>query len=500
MKRFWSAFLSLTLLAFLVGCSQEQFVGQQANEQNGYTPPKTLTDSSCGESFTLIKPKVDILYVVDNSYSNYYIANDIKTSITNTVNSISQDFDYRIVGIPLISSSNDTQTYQVYSNSTDLAGLPTAPRKISNINDFNFFAQQDGGTEKGLSRIHDFMNAHANGLFRKGAYHLVILVSNGQDQEVELSVGEYQPQIYCVGNPPTLNTSCPAGQSVYEQRLQSFTTLKGPSKLDSQQFRIFSVTAPNACQSGWKPSEYSYRKMSRALYSTSGASDSSSQDTFNLCNGSVSTIFASVYAAIQKIKIPHKYKYWPITFANNNKPMLQIVGSYSDIEVYKFENSTSTTGTLLTNWQYFENTNYPATINTTVAELPTGVEEATPVSARHFIQFNSLNEVVHPNCLLVRAKEKTEYFEWIVVQQKPDTTKTITVRINGVDVPQSSTNGWSYNPSGQPMSKNTKADYPNAGDNQPPVMGSGFMFKLNGTNNYYKSGDQVNVHFTPAPI
>src|SRR4051812_29300241 len=100
MKMNWSAIFTLALL-LLVGCGKEEFGTTAQNNTSKADPLLDYQQLSCS-SFTLIKPKVDILYVVDNSSSTYYVASDIKAAVKKTVDTISLQFDYRVVGTSLL--------------------------------------------------------------------------------------------------------------------------------------------------------------------------------------------------------------------------------------------------------------------------------------------------------------------------------------------------------------------------------------------------------------
>ena len=105
--------------------------------------------------------------------------------------------------------------------------------------------------------------------------------------------------------------------------------------------------------------------------------------------------------------------------------------------------------------------------------------------------------LIYPDCILVTSVSRTEYFNYIVLPQKPQ--PGLSVRINGQLIPESNTNGWS-NETSVVQTLNIKAPHPQPGDQNPPLMKTGFMLKLNGVNNYYKSGDNVQVNFVPAGI
>jgi hypothetical protein len=108
-----------------------------------------------------------------------------------------------------------------------------------------------------------------------------------------------------------------------------------------------------------------------------------------------------------------------------------------------------------------------------------------------------VNLLVYPDCVIIKSKTRVEYFNYIVLPKEPR-QDTIVVRVNGSPIAQSASNGWTY--VGSRLNQNIKAAYPNPGDETPAVTKSGFMIQLNGSANYYKSGDSVEVYYLPAGI
>lgn len=473
MKLQWSAFFSLLLLLTLTSCGGEQFGTTPQSTRTAADPLKTFAHNACS-TFTLIKPKVDILYVVDNSSSTYYIASDIKNALSSTVNKLSSDFDFRVIGTPLLETASGNNDYQVMTNSSDLQGIPSDARRISSAGSFDFFGKQPiSGVEKGLGRVVSFVSTHKNNLLRNNAYLIVVLVSNGRDMEIEQDSG------YGNGE-TTLNTAN------YNARLASMRSLR--TDLNSLQLRMISVTAKSVCGSGYRTALKSYVKMSNDLYVDSQATDSSANlDSYDLCSsGGISSIFTAINNSIKQVVLPHQYRYWPITFAENNEMV-----STSEIKVQRISpNGSSVTMVRDTDW-FYEDKGSVQTVNT--RELPTSGE---PVSGRHFIRFSNL--VTYPDCVLVTSVSRTEYFGYVVLPQKPR-VETVSLRINGRMIPQSSTNGWS-DLTATPTTRNVKIPYPAAGDENPPIIRTGFMLQLNGAANYYKSGDSVEVNYIPAGI
>jgi|GEM_PF-1348604 len=486
MKTYCSAFFPILILIIITGCSKEQF---------GTTPQSSTQEMSGLQSFQSSDcidpiqddPAVDILYAVDNSTSTgiQYLSSDIKNAISRTVNSISGNFDYRVVGINLIPDANDSNPnddYQVLTNSTkDSVGLPIDGRRISSPNFFDFFQNQTNGNgERGLSRIYNFVYANRNGLFRNKANLIIVLVSNGRDIDVEADAGFQNGE-------STFNSTN------YNTRKIDILSLKNAMNLT--QLRFFSITAhTHACVSGWNSSLRSYKKMSNDIYLASGATDSpSSMDSYDLCpsGGGFTNVYAGVNQSITPTITQRTYRFWPITFATANENIL----SFDNIQVIK---NNPITGSKITvpnsQWSLFKNTN-STPVNLQI--LPT---VGIPYSGVHFVQFQSGSEVKSPECVIIRSTSKTEYFGYVTLATKP-VESTILLRINNVSIPQSSSNGWTFM-GGTPITQNIKVVNPNdaASSENPPVIQSGFMLKLNGADNFYKSGDKVHLDYTPAGI
>jgi hypothetical protein len=475
MKLQWSAIFSLLLLFTLASCGEEQFGTVPQNTKSGADPIKSYAHQSCS-TYTLIKPKVDVLYLVDNSGSTYYLSSDIKSALSNTVNKLSQDFDYRVIGTPLLETAGGNGDYQVMTNSVDLHGLPTDAKRISSAGSFNFFTKEPvSGTEKGLRRLVSFVDAHKNGLIRNNAYLIIVLVSNGRDLEIEEDAG--------FNNGQTI-----FNKTIYDEHLNK---LKNDLKtsLNYIQLRLLSVTAKNVCGTGFRTAHQSYVKASQDLYIHAQASDNPTNlDSYDLCSsGGISQVFTAINNSIKQVVLPHEYRYWPITFASD--PMV----STDDIRVQKIS-PTGASVTLQKNvdWTYDLRS---SEVTIPSRELPTPGE---PITGRHFIKFT--NRVVYPDCVLVTSISRTEYFGYVVLPQKPKSPvlDNLTIRINGNIVPKSALT----DETNVVKTINIKVDHPTGnppGTANPPVMRTGYMIKL-APSHYYKSGDQVDVSYNPAGI
>ena len=467
MKNNMKSLLALFTLLTLAGCGKEQFGGATQSESNTVNSVAGYQQMGC-DSGTTIKPKVDILFVVDNSLSNTYLTSSIRSSIQGTIDSISNQFDYRVVGIGLLpKTSNPNSSFQFMTNSSDTSGLSSiSSNRILKSSEFTFFQNLNdtvsSQSEAGLRRVSDFMGANPGGIFRTGAYHLVVMVSNGFDREVEMKNG--------------FGKIVRISQAAYDSRINALNAVK--AQLQSLEFRFMAVTAQSACQEGWLPSTGSYV--------TASASMGNSGDAYDLCNtAGIPKIFAKVNESIKQIEVKYTFAYWPITFTDSDN---------IDTNAIKVYVSTPDTQPALldsSKWSYYSNASRTS-INTRTLPTP-----GNPSTARHMIKFNAGSEIVTPKCISVTSTTKTEYFGWIVLPREPQEA-TIVVRINGVTIPQSNTNGWSY--IGNSTRSNVKVPYPQNGDELPAISKSGYMIQLNGSGNYYKSGDSVETYYIGAGI
>lgn len=428
---------------------------------------------SCSQR-TLINPIVDVLYVVDNSTSNDYISSSVKTGIQKTIDSISKEFDYRIIGIPLLATAAGDENYQILAKDPSTLPAITAQKTVTSSSQFSFFSNQvPGSNEPGLNRVRSFISSHqSDGLFRQGAYLFVVLVSNGYDTDIETMVNVNGQTGY------TTN-----GLDNYNARKAGLLELK--SYLNSQQFRLFSVVPHSPCQSGWRAATRSYIKMSKDLYqndpSLTDQGSSTTPDSYNLCNGS-SAVFYSINATIKQVIIPHKYKYWPITFTETASGL-----DRNSIKVFK-NGPNSAPVQMTSGWSYLHNpTN--ATYNTRIEPTP----EGEPTTAKHLIQFDAGNEIVYPNCVQITSTSNLEYFQYIVINKIPK-MESVVLKVRNTVIPQSSTNGWSYE--GYKFDTNIKVNYDGYSD-LPEAKRTGYFIKLNGSENYYKSGDSVVIDYIP---
>lgn len=463
-------FCSLFLLLSLIGCgAKEQFGSTPASESTVTNGVGSSEKLACTGS-SLVKPPVDILYVVDNSSSTNYIQSNIKSSIQNTINSISSEFDYRVIGTPLISSS--MTDFQILASNPDAISSTYASNKVSSSGAFNFFQNIASGPEAGFSRVISFANFHKNGILRKDAHTIVVLISNGHDSEV------VQQQ--------TGGTYTYINDQAFAAKFNQMNALR--ATLESTQFRFMSVVAHKStvagCSIDGSLDGSVYKKMSKDIYSSPssyvsgqiGSDNNSLQDSYDLCNNGFSSLFTAVNSSIKQVRLTHTYQYWPVTGGGNLDP--------SKLQVYKQTDSTSVQLLQGTDWTWLPNNG-----SVSSRSLPTPGETISG----NMIQFLPGKEVVYPACVVIKSTEYTEYFKYAIIARDA-VASSIVVRVNGQIVPAT---GYEYRGLiGTPI--NIKVAY-NGSPATPEVKKSGYMIEFKSPH-YYKSGDNVEVFYQSAGI
>lgn len=481
--------LTLTLLgmALLGACSKEQFAGTPKVENITADNVSVSQNQTCA-GHTLIKPPVDILYIVDNSQSAAFLNSTIRQQVRQTVQSVSAEFNYRILIAPL---------FAVNGSAMGENALPVVTNDASGINQgtiispesldvASFFAATSGAAgEAGFDRAITVLNNYrgSGGVFRQGAHTIVVLVSNGDDTTV---LNDFQGQI-------SFNSSN------YAQKVAAFNQMK--ATLNAQQLRFFSVVAGSACQSGWKHG-LAYRRMSCDLYAASGATDQQGRvtsggcsqltnvanfpaysgttpDSYNLCTSDYLSIYAGVNSSIRQEVLDHYYNWWPIT--NDTGAVIDTNPSAIQVIKLKSNGQQETIAANGTNGYVYRG----ARTNQNTRYLPTPGEPKTGL----FIELFGNARVQYPDCVFVRTQTPIETYEYVVLPTRPDLTKPLQVLKNGVVVP---TSNWTY----EDFQTNKNIKVPGSG---APLLRTGYFIKL--TSPYtYVSGDNMSTLYTPAPI
>jgi hypothetical protein len=487
-------YIYLLLILFFTSCAEKIPFTQVAQKQTFVTPAaQSYATPFCPDPFN-IKPKVDILFLIDNSGSTNFMSNQMKESIAGLVGKISQDFNYHAYVAPLIAVPGENiQAYSVLASSTQ--DLPASVQVVS-VNDIQFFQSVSGGSQElGFQRALSVIEANtANNIFRKQVNTVIITVSNGDDTDFLVDP----------------NTGQAIGDN-YPTRLQDLQKLTekyylsnppAPSHaLMSKQLRYISVVAHSACQAGFKPGNR-YRNMSNAIYQYSGSTDQagrSTPDSYDLCTNSFNNIFNIIAQSMPTTAVQKTYNFWLAKQTNN--PTIDF--DPNRVEVYKVvNNNISQVPANTTNGFSFSGNHY---VNKNIRELPVVSTQYPAENYTGFmVELHGNAKLKTPGeCMIVKIFDPQVWYGYIVLNRKPK-PETVVVRIKGQVIPRITSNpvpsgsdGWSY--MGYSESVNITVNGP--GDDTPASPGQymgGFVLKLHGSA-IFNNEDLVDVQIDFIP-
>lgn len=489
---------SLIILLLAISCGENTFNKQSNHSSSKAKNVEKLSLNSCSNN-TYIRPKVDILYVVDNSSSSFNIDYIVKQEIANSISLMSNTFDYHIMVAPLLPTAGEVS----------LSSFPVMlfdPSSVSNLSTINavsanvlqFFSTVSNGNnhEPGFQRVRSIINANrSNNIFRQGSNLLVVMISSGDDTDDPESTYVNGNQ---VGNPAaTINFRNHVdafksytkkwydenGITNYENQSRGPSSITD-SYLKAEQFRFLSVVAHsnNGICSGYRQG-VRYKAMSNALHDYASGANSSYKDSFNLCSGGYSKLFDNLNSTIKDIVIKHKYNYWKIS--NSDPSAIE----ETDINVYKIDKDGDKTKISRGGSNGFTYEGYQTDVD--VCYDP---QDCTELQTGHIIKLNGSARVTYPDCIIAKTKTPTEYFGYIAIPRKPDLSE-VKLKINGKTISESNSNGWSsYNSNSHTEKLNIKVPGPTNASITPAVYKSGYMLKLHG-NAIYTNGDTTDVYY-----
>lgn len=498
MNRKWTnKFKLLFLLLAFAGCGKEVFVARTQNEKTNLSPSAVSSNLGCA-NFTKVKPPVDILFVVDNSGSANLMSANLKTAIQSTIYSVSQEFDYHIMVAPLISVGTDSSLPVVAASPVGLS-VPTVPPE--GITFFNT-AVDGGSDEKGFLRVINLINNNrSNGVFRTGAYTLVVLISNGEDRD-------YVVNSACPQCPPTTDYFDTRYNTLVQYTKKYYDSVPNASLLRSPQFHFMSLVCH---QTGVNCPGVSnrYKRMSRKMYdyifNTSYESSGVVMNSYDISNNTdFSTLFAGVNASIQSIILEHKYDYWPVSTLNNFDRN-SVVVKKNGVQLVKGD--TDNGFTLFPD--LMADPSAPAVTQNTRYE-PTPGEPFTGYLVKLYgdarIKFNASTN--KPDCLEVKTSAPKQWFGYFSVSRNPDMS-TMVVKKNGTTIPLADMNlvGYQSNFNVQiactenydgsictPANPNSYSATTSPGGG---LMRSGYIIRVK-SNWIFSSGDQISIDYKPA--
>lgn len=490
-----TSFLLLLLMLF-ASCGKDEFVAKTENQVKKAIGSIVSTSQGCA-GMTKIKPPVDILFVFDNSSSTSFINANTKAALTNTIQKVSENFDYHIVVAPLIANGNEN--FPIVASSP--TGLGSVLNQITGADNITFpasvagTAYDVGGVEKGFKRVVDIIkNNMSNGIFRKKAYTIVVLVSNGDDNDYVSS---------CPQCAPTSDN-----YNLYKGELQKFTKKYADSQggsgsgssgtsfpgtfqisptsnlLASPQLHFISVVSHADHSGGWIRGTR-YMNMSRELYNyvfntTYGTNTLvNTADLYSYTSGT--SIFDGVNYLIQAVILEHKYDYWPVAPQKNFDPAKLVVK----------KNGTPLVSGDLLNGYVFED--LLQTKDTRY--YPTAGEPYTGYLIKLFgngqVKYNATTGSA--DCMTITTTAPPQYFGYVDLLKQPK-LETVDLKVNGNSIPQSATNGWSYYGYSPSLNIQVKSPSDDTPEPNPGVYRSGYFLKLNGSA-VYTNGDFIQVNF-----
>jgi len=513
MQKFTLKNLFIFLLALVhTSCGVETFAPKRINQSEVSNPIVQSTFNSCS-SFSLVKPKVDFLFLWDNSTSSVFINEQTKQALNATIDSISSRFDYHILMAPLISSSSNIN-YQAKLISENTNGLSSSALGIKidrtlAAQSLNFSAAP-GSVEKGIRRsINIIKNNVSNGIFRANSYLYIVLMSNEDDSSWENFPPAELDRINYL-NAKEKELLCLRGN--YQPQSGSCSGID----LNSSQLRFMSITAFSSPLGGSCPGVNSWKKgttyqnFSKRIYSapyTTGESRQTDQDgrsdgmfdAYDICSQtSFSNIFNGINSSINDTLIRHKYNYWPVASsgaANIDPNEIRVLKDGVQIPRLTPPVSAGANGFTYTNTIQ----TVPLRFQPSLAEFFTG----------YVVRLYGNAIVTYPECIKVTTQTPKEWFGYVNLQTKP-LESSIQLKINGQVIPRSSSNGWQLLKSGgQPQffsSKNIKIQGPGnfCPSNSttycsasPSLNKSGYFLQLFG-NAVYSNGATIEIIYDPS--
>jgi hypothetical protein len=476
----------LTFMALMISsCAKEEFAVNKGTQNKTESAALETNATLCAQS-TLISPKVDILMLWDNSTSFNVVTPETRASMGNLISSVSENFDYHVLSVPLI-STNSNPLYQaqlVAKNKTGLGSSALGILKSKEVAASSLsFTPSPLASEPGVDRAISILQNSGNGIFRQDAYTIIVVISNEDDDTCE-SETRYAS---CASSDwlPRLETRinkllCLRGNT-YENCANA-----GVAPLNSTMMRFINISPLTSCSTGNNKINYRYRTVAQRLYEaeySNGWPKSNDHlspvvagafDSYNLCSISFSHIFDGVNTAIKQTLLKHKYDYWPVADSNASidPDTIRVVRSDGKILSNRAINPSAPNG-----YELILDTDGKAKTltNQNTRYYPTVGESFTGKMIKLYGNEGN-DKVVYPDCLKVTYTAEKLKYGYIYLKYGEPNVSTIEVRINGAVIPQSSSNGWSY----MGLQYTAALDQNLKVSDLPAGSTSGYIVKLNG--------------------
>ncbi|MBL6990825.1 MAG: hypothetical protein ISR65_13655 [Bacteriovoracaceae bacterium] len=470
----------LVLLFVLFSCSEKEFRANRSKNVSTVDPLWQSQSTLCSD-FTSVKPKVDFLFLWDNSWSYSYLNDETKRALNYTIDTISNRFDYHIMMAPINVRDSDPVNKDAFLVVESPTGLNSSAMQMVVAQSIaatrlGSFPTTGGSLEKGFDRAYSLITSNrSNGIFRNEVYTIVVLMSNGDDA----------PKTE-VGRKPSITSYLNAKKTRFIELRDNI--------LNAIQFRFMSIVAHQTGCQQYAVEGKTYKMMSSAIYTApypsgyvlTDQSSNPTPDSYNICSTSFSHIFDGVNNSIQGSIERHVYNFWPI--AQTTGPAIDT----SNIIVKKVLGQTTTDiarsatngFTVLSGVQTNQNTR----LRPTPGEPFTG----------YMIELHGEdNYVTYPECLFVQTSAPLEYYGYVQLHSRP-IVSSIQLKINGRTIAKSTTNGWDFSDTSFKSAQNIKVISPtNLGPATPAVYKTGYFLKLYGSS-VYSNGSTVEATYDPS--
>ena len=477
-------FLSLlVILNLIISCG---------NEQQFSSPTVAKSDSACDYNyylensvqtkFSIVGPKVDFIFIWDNSTSmSNYKNNLLMKKVNESVNRLSDIFDVHMLFAPLlkVGDENIDNGHYIADNSD---GLDNSIRNKlilkENINSsISNFPKKSGSKERGFERTIELLNQNKNnGFLRKNSHTIIVLISTGDDTNSSQLVNQVATTM--------INIKSEIG--------------------NKRQFRFVSIVPhTDSCLIPTTKKSTRYIELSKTIFNyfknNSPKHGLSSTDTypdsFNACDDN--QIIRSIETINETINIDdHIYQYWPIAPSSFELDPTKIdvkkVDTRNNRIVQIQENNTNG----------FKYIGKKEVLN--IGEPPTEQD----IENSHFIQLFNEAKVFYPDYLVVKTQSPKNFFGFVRLQFKPY-LKNLYLEIDGKTVPRlkNDPNGWEVVCKGKiineqcdsgPIEQEIKIETP---DDWPAYRlkgekSSGYFLKL-GKNVVYSNNSVLRVRYLP---
>ncbi len=475
------AISALLLLFYTASCSDDEFTRSTVNQSVKVEPIKIEVRESCSN---FSPPPVDILLLVDNSFSPQFLQVDLRAALQSLVVSAANLPDYRIYIAPLIPPSGETEgdliSFQLVTNNP--SNVPTSANVVG-INQVNLsFPTLNFSTERGFIRAAEILEKNLGTVFRKNAFTMVVTLSNGDDNDEEFlpSSGQMVP-------------SQPRFSDVHKPRL-----LEVKNELAALQFRYISVVnhfSEQNCSTNIRFAGHRYRRMSSEIYQSQSLSDAqgSHPDSYDLCQGDLGKIFKDLAATIDSFQKGHTYHYWPVQIAENEG---DLNFDPDKLQVYRQRPSGSQQSIASGAVDGFTYEGFKSNHNIRLDPLGSLISPAEKYTG-FFIKLNGNAKVEFPDCVVVRTEDFDKFYGYIVLPNEPDPS-TLEVYIKGEVVDKKGVNRWEY--LGFKESQNVLVvSRSDLSSKTPGIFRTGYVIKLFG-NAIYNDGAKVEVFYKSQPI